>query len=155
MLFIPTHINRFIEKARDINADAFQLDLEGSVPDDHKSSARGILPEQVKKLGNTVDFIVRVNLDIDTCIADINAAAIEGVKAITIPKVMGAKHIRLLDEHMTQLEIRRHLPVGEIRLIAMIETVEGLNKAKDIALSCERIGGITLGSEDFSLDAGC
>ncbi len=155
MLFIPAIADRFIEKAPQTGADAIQLDLEDSIPAESKNIARKKLPEQVEKLKQSTDIIIRTNRDIDICIADINAAVIEGVKAITIPKVMGAEHLQLLDEYITQLEAKRQLPLGHIRLIAMIETVDALNKANDIAQSCQRIAGITLGSEDFSLDAGC
>lgn len=155
VLFIPAHIDRFVESAHKRNADAVVLDLEDSVPLDSKQQARDVLAQQVAKLSEqNIDVLVRVNRDLKNCLADLEAAVIANIKAITIPKAMGPEHIRLLDETITDIERSKGLPIGDIKLIAMIESIEALLSADKIAHSCIRLAGLLFGTEDLSLDGG-
>ena len=155
VLFIPAHIDRFVDSAHKRGADAVVLDLEDSIPLNAKQQAREILAAQVEKLNKQdLDVLVRVNRDLKNCLADLEAAVIENVKAITVPKAMGAEHIRLLDEAISDIERSKGLPVGEIRLIAMIESIETLLSADKLAQACNRLAGLLFGTEDLSLDGG-
>ncbi len=40
MLFVPSHVEKFVSSAHRQNADAYILDLEDSVPPAYKSTAR-------------------------------------------------------------------------------------------------------------------
>jgi citrate lyase subunit beta / citryl-CoA lyase len=155
ILFVPAHVERFVHSAHSRGADAIQLDLEDSVPSPAKAEARQALPPAVERLvGHGLDILVRINRELRSCALDLEAAVIPGVKAITLPKVIGPDHILLIDETVTELEHQRHLPVGGIKLIAMIETVAALLNVEQLARACPRLAGITLGSEDFSYDGG-
>ncbi|WP_280952725.1 aldolase/citrate lyase family protein [Mesorhizobium sp. WSM3860] len=43
LLFVPTHVPRFVETAHERGADGLILDLEDSVPQDQKGEARDSL----------------------------------------------------------------------------------------------------------------
>ena len=155
LLFIPAHVQRFIESAPKRGADAIILDLEDSVPNEIKPLAREHLKEHVNFLNEqSQDILIRINRDLNNAIADLNTAVIQSVKAIIIPKVIGAEHIRLLEEVISELEFNRHLTPNSIQLIAMIETLEGLHNINAIAQSSSRLIGLALGTEDLSLDGG-
>jgi citrate lyase subunit beta/citryl-CoA lyase len=155
VLFVPAHIDRFVEAAHTRGADAIQLDLEDSIPFPLKPSARQCLPNRIELLeGRGVDILIRINRELNEAILDLEVAVNKGVSAITIPKVMGHEHLRLLDEVITTIEKKKNLPVGHIKMIAMIESVDALLNIQAIAHACKRLEGLTLGSEDFSLDAG-
>ena len=155
ILFVPAHQQRFIAAAHQRGADAIQLDLEDSVPQDSKALARQQLPEVIAQLlQHNVDVLVRVNRELRDSVLDLESAVIAGVRAITLPKVMGAEHIALIDEVITAIERERSLPLGGIKLIALIETIEGLLNSQAIAGASPRLAALAFGSEDFSLDAG-
>lgn len=155
ILFVPVHRQKFVLAAHSRGADAIQLDLEDSVPPADKCHARAQLLQAVEHLSaHRVPIIVRVNRALDLCVEDVVAAVRSGVNAICLPKVMGAEHVRLLDELITQREIRAGLNPGGVRIIALVETIQALLQVEDIARACPRLGAIALGSEDLSLDAG-
>lgn len=155
ILFVPAHLQKFVHKAHTRGADAINLDLEDSVPVAEKAQARQQLPSQMSQLlENNLDVLVRVNQELRACALDLEVAVIPGVKAITLPKAMGAEHIRLVDESMAELERSRGMAVGGIGIIAMIETIDALSSVEQIANSCPRLIGLSLGSEDFSCDGG-
>ncbi|MEE4279915.1 MAG: CoA ester lyase [Halieaceae bacterium] len=155
VLFVPAQVQRFIDAAPRSGADAIQLDLEDSVPTGQKAVARTGLPAAVEALTMAgAEVLVRINRDLRNAVADLEAAAIPGVRAISVPKVSGPEHLQLVDELLSELEAERSLPRGSIGLIAMIESLSGLACAPALALACPRVIGLTIGSEDFSADAG-
>jgi len=155
VLFVPAHVERFIEAAPRSGADAVQLDLEDSVPGPQKSTAReGLAATAASLEADGIDVLVRINRDLRNTVADLTAAVAVGVRAISVPKVSDAGHLQLVDELISELETERSLPDGAIGVIAMIESLAGLERVESIARSCQRLVGVTLGSEDFSADAG-
>lgn len=155
VLFVPAHVKRYVDAAHTRGADAIQLDLEDSVPLDGKEAGRAVLGDAIKQLGeHPVDVLVRINRDLRNTVRDLECAIVAGVSAISLPKVQGADHLRLIDELMTELERERGLPVGGIRLIAMVETLGALAGVEAMARACPRLAGLTLGSEDLSADGG-
>jgi citrate lyase subunit beta/citryl-CoA lyase len=122
ILFVPALVDRFIEKAPDIGADAIQIDLEDAVALSDKSAARLRLPDVVKRVARRgADVIVRINRPWRMAIADLEAAVVRGVSTITLPKVESADHVRAVDEIVIELEQERGLPIGGISLLLMIE----------------------------------
>lgn len=155
VLFLPAHVERYVAAAGRSGADALQLDLEDSVPAGQKAEARRALEPAIAALtADGIDVLVRINRDLRNAVADLEAAVRAGVKAVSVPKVSGAEHLQLIDELITELETERSLPGGGIGLIAMVETLDGLERVEAMARASPRVIGLTLGSEDFSADAG-
>lgn len=155
MLFVPAHQQRMVERAHTRAADAIVLDLEDGVPDPSKVEARDVLGNAIEMLaGRDTDVIVRVNRELAACVHDINAAVRPGVVAIALPKVMGPEHIALIDEMIGTLEYERSMPIGRVRVIAMVETAAALGRIDAISSAGARLCGITIGTEDLALDCG-
>lgn len=155
VLFVPAHVQRFVQAAAGRGADAVQLDLEDSVPAASKAEARAALAPAIAELqARGVAVLVRINRDLRNAVADLDAAVLAGVGAISVPKAAGAVHLQLLDGLIRELELERALAPGGIGLIAMVETLDGLQQARALAEACPRVIGLTLGSEDFSAAAG-
>ncbi|MFT5421098.1 MAG: citrate lyase subunit beta/citryl-CoA lyase [Candidatus Endobugula sp.] len=155
LLFIPAHKLDFVDSAGKRDADAIILDLEDSVPAAEKPAARKYLGEKIALLtAQSLDIVIRINHDLINAVADLDVAVTEQTQALMIPKVMGADHIRLLDEAILHLEQQRGLLPGKIRLIALIESIEGLCAVNTIAQSSARLCAMALGTEDLSLDGG-
>jgi len=154
-LFIPVHIEKFVAKAHTRGADAYILDLEDSVPLEQKAEARKCVLSAAKTVSQEgAAALVRINLDDRFSMDDVEASICEHVRAIVIPKVESAEHVRKFSARIAELETERGLSVGHTAIIAMIESVDALPVLDEIASADPRVVAMTLGSEDFSATAG-
>jgi citrate lyase subunit beta/citryl-CoA lyase len=76
------------------------------------------------------------------------------VDAVMVTKVMGADHLRLLDEFVGELEAARQLPQGRIGLIALIETAAATQRMAEICQAGGRLWAVGLGGEDIARECG-
>lgn len=155
MLFVPAHVEKYVQAAHTRGADAYLLDLEDSVPPAGKAQARAGLGEaatQVSRSGAAA--LVRINNEPQWLEEDLQAAVLPAVRALMVPKVESAEMLRALDARLGELEARRGMVVGQTLLIAQIEHVRTLPRLDEIATSSPRLMGMILGSEDFSVSAG-
>jgi citrate lyase subunit beta/citryl-CoA lyase len=155
MLFIPAHVEKFVQRAHTRGADAYILDLEDSVPAGEKAAARKLLPSGVQLVTQGgAAALIRINAELELAVPDIEAACLPGVSALVIPKVNAAKDLAGAARRIEDLERDRNINAGSVGLIAQIESVDGLSNLDEIAGSSPRLIGMTLGSEDFSASAG-
>ncbi len=155
LLFIPVHVDKFVDKAHTRGADGYILDLEDSVPVAEKARARTLVTSAAAKVSvEGAAALVRINLDTVLAMQDVEASVHPAVSAIVIPKVESAAQVRIIAEVIDRCESERGMLKGHTRLIAMIESVEALPKLDEIATASERLVAMTLGSEDFSASAG-
>jgi citrate lyase subunit beta/citryl-CoA lyase len=155
MLFVPAHVDRFVESAHKRGADAYILDLEDSVPLAQKVLARS----KLQSAGATVSqsgaaVVVRINNDTTLLADDVSSAIGPQVRALMVPKVSSAEFIQELSDTIAKVEKDRGLTIGHTLVIAQIESVHSLTQMDAIAGSSPRVMGMILGSEDFSLSAG-
>ncbi len=154
LLFIPVHIEKFVTKAHTRGADAYILDLEDSVPMAQKAHARTLVVEAAKQVSvDGAGALVRINLDTELAMLDLDASVDNAVKAIVIPKVESAKQVQTIADKIEEIEKRKGMTLGQTQLITMIESVQALPVLDDIATSNPRVVAVTLGSEDFSASA--
>lgn len=155
LLYVPGNNEKFIAKAQSRGADAIVLDLEDSVPDDRKASARDITAAALPELGGGPSrLLVRINGGLRLAVPDIEAVVQPGLSALFVPKCEAAEKLRLLSDLLYELEAERGLQAGSIGLVAMIETPLGLENAHPIARADPRVCALILGSEDFATSAG-
>lgn len=154
LMFVPAHVDRFIEAAPKARADAYILDLEDSVPEDHKAAARAKLAASVERIASSgADVLVRINADRALAIVDLEAAVTNSVRAIVAPKVSDRACLEALHQFIADLESAAGLSEGGIGVIAQIEDLEGLAALDDIC-AAPRLIGLSLGTEDFSKASG-
>ncbi|MBT6275296.1 MAG: CoA ester lyase, partial [Chromatiales bacterium] len=156
LLFVPVVSERFVAKAHTRGADAIILDLEDSIAPGEKAAARAALPSAAKTITQAgTDVTVRINRPVELAVPDIAAAVCEEVKALMVPKVMGAEHVELLSEVVATQELVKGLPIGHTRFIAVVETAKALSNLVAIAQANPRVMALGLGSEDLctELDA--
>ena len=155
LLYVPASVEKYIDKAHTYGADCVQLDLEDSVPISEKTRARAAIAPAARRLRERgVDVVVRINRPLAMAVRDIEAAVIPDVTGLSVTKVQSAAHLRLLDELVGEIEESRGIAIGHTRFIAMIETADGFFEMPHIATSTRRLVAMTLGSEDFALNAG-
>lgn len=155
MLFVPAHVERFVERAHARGADACVLDLEDSVPLVQKALARAAVPGAAATIAaRGTPVLVRVNQPWDIAELDIDAAVGPNVSALVLPKVNDVATVRAVAGRIDRLEAQHNMPKGHTRLIALIEDVEALPALDEIARCTARMLGMMLGPEDFSASAG-
>lgn len=154
MLFVPANNERFLAGAASRGADAIQLDLEDSIPPERKEDARSRVRAAAAGLAERgVEVVVRINRPWRQAVRDLEASVCAEVRAITLPKVPDASHIRAVCEILDELERERGLASGHTGLVAMIETADALGEMKAIA-AAPRVLGITVGAEDLAVSMG-
>lgn len=153
MLFVPVTNQRHISSARRRGADAIQLDLEDSIPADRKAEARSAVATVAAELrGCGADVVVRINRPWRMALADIEASVGPDVHALNLPKVPEAGYVRAVAEVLDEIERERGLAPGHTRIVAMIETAQGLLDMAAIAGASPRVAAMTIGAEDLALD---
>lgn len=153
-LFIPTLEERFVEKAATRGADAIILDLEASIAAERKDEARQALPKAIEHLAPDVTVTVRINPLWLDAIHDLEACVLPGVQAVHMALCENIAHVQAVDGIISELEEQRGLPVGGIKLVAMIESAAALERATEIAKASPRMVGMTLGVEDYATSMG-
>jgi citrate lyase subunit beta/citryl-CoA lyase len=155
MLFVPVIVEKFVEAAHRRGADAIILDLEDSVPESQKERARGLIQDAAAKVSRGgADVTVRINRPWRQTLRDLEAAVSPRVRALLLPKIASADHVKLIAEVVSELESERGMAAGSTRLVPMVETAEAFFKIDEIARADPRIVGLNLGAEDFALSLG-
>jgi citrate lyase subunit beta/citryl-CoA lyase len=157
-LAVPASNDNMFEKGARSGADLVFLDLEDAVPSAFKEESR------VKAIAalNDIDWgrtvrAIRINgLDTKWChddVIDVVTGARDNLDTIIIPKARRARDVWWVDVLLTQLEAKLGLR-KQIRLEVLIEEVEGLANAEEIAAASPRLDALIFGVGDFSLSQG-
>ena len=132
------------------------LDLEDSVPPARKVEARervrAALPV-FEKRGRLL--YVRPN-DFATGLLEPDLEAVVGpaLDGIHLPKTHNPELVQRVDHYLTFLERARGLRPGQVRIIAWIESAEGIAKAEAICAASPRLLGASMGAEDYVTSLG-
>ena len=150
MMFVPGANPAMLRDAPLYGADSFMFDLEDAVSLKEKDSARLLVHNALK----TVDFsatetVVRINALEDGGDQDIEAVVTAGVNVVRLPKTERAEDIVEVAKVITDVEERYGIEVGRTKMMAAIESAEGVMNAREIATASDRLIGIALGAEDY------
>jgi len=153
LIFVPGNSMRFVEKAKTLPADIVCFDLEDSVPDNEKGTARRIIAETLltrrQEYGGHV--YVRTNSpESDLVTDDLKAVLQKGIDGIVVPKVNDVSEMLEIKKHIVMLEKERK--TDKIALMPSIETARGVVNAYLIASAEERIKALVFGVFDFLYD---
>ena len=153
-LFTPGNHPRRVEKVFTSGADAAILDLEDAVAVSEKEAAREAVVAALQRPRNCGGY-VRVNaMDTPFAYGDLAAVVGPGVDGIILPKVNAGWQMKAADWLIGELERKAGLKVGQIDLIPIIETGEGMANLQRIARSRTRMRRMAFGAGDFTLDVG-
>jgi len=153
LIFVPGNSMRFVEKAKTLPADIVCFDLEDSVPDNEKGTARRIITETLlarrQEYGSHV--YVRTNSPESGLVTDdLKAILQKGIDGIVVPKVNDASEMLEIRKHIVMLEKERK--TDKVALMPSIETARGVVNAYLIASADERIKSLVFGVFDFLYD---
>jgi citrate lyase subunit beta/citryl-CoA lyase len=154
MMFVPGNNPGMIKDAYIYNCDSIMFDLEDSVSYTEKDAARSLVFHAL----TTIDYgdkelVVRVNaLNTPTGITDLEAMVRAKVDVIRLPKTETAEDIVFCEQQVERIEKTIGMEVGSTKLMAAIESAEGVLNAPAIAKASKRLIGIALGAEDYVTD---
>lgn len=154
MMFVPGNNPGMIKDAYIYNCDCIMFDLEDSVSYAEKDAARSLVFHAL----TTVDYgdkelVVRVNaLNTSIGIDDLEAMVRARIDVIRLPKTETAQDIVFCEEQIERIEKTIGMPVGTTKLMAAIESAQGVLNAPAIAKASKRLIGIALGAEDYVTD---
>ncbi|HES3661686.1 TPA: citrate (pro-3S)-lyase subunit beta [Streptococcus pyogenes] len=150
MMFVPGANAAMLRDAPLFGADSVMFDLEDSVSLKEKDTSRTLVHFALKTFDySSVETVVRVN-GLDSCGAlDIEAVVLAGVNVIRLPKTETAQDIVDVEAVIERVERENSIEVGRTRMMAAIESAEGVLNAREIAKASKRLIGIALGAEDY------
>ncbi|OUN90267.1 CoA ester lyase [Blautia sp. An46] len=157
MLFLPGNTPNMLINGDTLGADTVIFDLEDAVSPDEKDAAR-ILVRNALKYQNFsgCEVVVRINpTDTEFWKEDLDAVIPLKPDMIMPTKVSGGEMIREVSAYMGQVEERSGIEKGSVKILPLIETALGVEKAFEIASSDVRVTGLFLGGEDFTADMHC
>ena len=158
-LYVPANREKFLEKALELPADAFILDLEDSVPLPEKANARRGVKAYAPKIGDHRVW-VRVN-GLETGLAgdDLDAViGVQGLAGIFLPKVETPEEVLRWDTAIAALEKTRGLAIGSTRLVLSLESALGVLNAYAMSIAAPRVASLSFGGAqdgDLNADLGC
>ena len=153
-MFVPGNNPGMIKDAYIYNCDCIMFDLEDSVSYAEKDAARSLVFHAL----TTIDYgdkelVVRVNaLNTSIGIDDLEAMVRARIDVIRLPKTETAQDIIFCEEQVERIEKTVGIPVGTTKLMAAIESAQGVLNAPAIAMASKRLIGIALGAEDYVTD---
>jgi citrate lyase subunit beta/citryl-CoA lyase len=158
-LACPAHSLKMMAKAAASEADEVVFDLEDGCAPSQKLAARKTLVEAF----NTLDFRGKVRAfrpnGLSTKffyrdVIEIVEAVGGKIDVIVLPKIESATDVLFADRLLAQIEQNISLPVGGIRLEALIETAQAVLHAEEIAASTPRLAGLIFGVVDYAGNIG-
>lgn len=155
LLFVPGHRHDMIPKAAAAGADAVIMDLEDAVAPAEKSTARRVVAAALEgPLPERLVVFVRVNsIGSGLVDEDLRGAARPRMNGVCLPKCETPADVQAMSARLLAVEDRLGLPRGRLRMLAVVETAQGVLQAAAIARASPRIWGVVFGAEDFTADA--
>jgi citrate lyase subunit beta/citryl-CoA lyase len=156
LLLVPVRDAAMLDAAPRAHADAVVLDLPASGPpanlEQIRASARAAVPA-LHHAGRSL--WVRVH-PTGTLLAkgDIRALLGEHVTGIVLPHAQSPQHLRYTEALLRDAEAAAGLKEGTTKIIAVIESAEGLLNAREIARATPRIAALALDGAGFCADMG-
>ncbi|OXX82537.1 citrate lyase subunit beta [Paraclostridium benzoelyticum] len=155
MLFVPGNNPGLIRDVHIYKPDSIMLDLEDAIAITEKDSARLLVYNMLKELGDyyeelDIETVVRINaLDTEFWREDLEAVVRAGVDVIRIPKTDKAEDVLTVENEVERIEKEIGKEIGSTKLMAALESPMAVLNAYSIATSSKRLIGIALSGEDF------
>ncbi|MCE7987269.1 MAG: CoA ester lyase [Caldilinea sp. CFX5] len=156
MLYVPGDSLRKVTKASTLPADTIILDLEDGVALSQKEAARLTVRQALLELDfGSRERLVRINNVNGPLAQNDLAVTIEGrPDGYVVPKVESDEDLLAVSHFLDEQEKLNGWPVGQIRLVAMIETALGVMNLREIGHATPRLDALVFGAEDFAASVG-
>jgi len=153
-LYVPANNPVFMGKCAKYPADIITFDIEDAVPPQEKANARKMAAEHLLSAkANGAQVYVRVNgWHTEYTNDDLEAVVLPGLDGVTLPKTRHADDVKRLDWKLSELEQRRGIPEGTVKISILLETAEGVMRALECCTASKRIVSVFFGAVDYCCD---
>ncbi|NUB11712.1 CoA ester lyase [Azospirillum brasilense] len=151
VLFVPASRPDRFDKALAAGADAVCVDLEDAVAPAHKQDARAAAMRFLAEGGGGgPDRVIRINTPrsvagMRDALALIEAHPSGG--AVVVPKIDSPEEVGWVDQLLTEAGL-------DLRLVAQIETLRGVDQAAAITAASRRVSAVMFGGLDLAAELG-
>lgn len=153
LLFVPGSRPDRFEKALAAGADLICIDLEDAVLPENKLEARQAVINFITQGNNNI--CVRINpLSTPLGVDDFNALAQVNPAFIMLAKCSNQQEIEQAEHILATTRTNSSNGLNDTKLIGLIETIEGLENAKQIAQG-NRVSALMFGGADMSAELRC
>ena len=152
LLICTTTIPRHVDSALASAADAVMLDLETTIVEAEKETARRAAAELLGRPAGP-DIFVRLNeIDGPHVLDDLLAVTLPGLRGVVLPQAEDERQIAVLDWILSRLEAKRGHPGPPIEILPLIESARGVENAGSLLGASPRVRQATFGVADYGLD---
>lgn len=155
LLYMPGDSRPKIEKAISLGVDCICMDMEDGTAENRKERAREVIAKALQELdfGNA-EKLIRIN-GVGTGLekADLAETLIHHPDGVVIPKAESLEQIQWLSEQIEAMELSQGWELNQIRILAVIESAQGIINLKEIA-SHPRLDALIFGAEDYAASVG-
>ena len=154
MMFVPGNNPGMVKDAYIYKCDSIMFDLEDSVLLSEKDAARYLVYNSLRSIDyGDKELVVRINNPRTECgIMDIKAMVASKIDVIRLPKTENKEDVLICEKEIEKAEEEFGIEKGSIKMMAAIESAEGVLNAREIAKSSPRLVAIALGAEDYVTD---
>ena len=156
ILFVPGNRSDMLHKALISEADAIMPDMEDSVRDEDKASARDQIHQELDQLvASGKPIIPRINsLPTGLTSEDIAAVMHPGVWMISVGKMNAVEDLLAVDAMLASAEKKSGLPLGHTGILPWLETARSLLHPDMLLSASSRVQVCAFGADDFAADMG-
>ncbi len=156
LMFVPAHNQHLLESSLRRDADVLLLDIEDSVPQCDKQTARDNIKQFAKNIAETKEKVVfaRVNdRESGELLRDLYQLTIPGITGFVYPKSTKGEDVYFVGKLLETIEYEKGLPIGTFKVIPLIETTGAVMNIADICNACpNRVVAVAFGCEDYVSD---
>ncbi|MGA7602025.1 MAG: CoA ester lyase [Nitrososphaeraceae archaeon] len=155
LIFVPSNSEKYINKAKTLNADIVCFDLEDSVPNNQKDLARQLIKSALtaRTTYQARNVYARINsFDSGMTSDDLKAVVQKGIDGIILPKVGNDEEVSEVDRILLTLEQEKGFQEKSIKIAASIESAKGVVNSYSIAKASDRVNMLVFGIFDFLYD---
>ncbi len=145
-----------LKKAEGFSTQWLIPDLEDSVPDAEKETARKTVGDHLRTLHGAGKYLCpRINsLETGLTADEISALVSDHIVGISVGKISSVEDVRAIEKLIEKAESQNSVSKGSIRILPWLETAGAIVNAYEICASSARIQWAAFGAEDFSADMG-
>lgn len=154
IMYIPGNNPKFISKIPSIPADIITFDLEDAIPPSEKVATRQMIKEnlQAGHAGGAQVYVRINNWETNLTNDDLEAIVWPGLDGVTLAKTGCADDVKRLDWKLEELERRRGIPIGTVKISMLLETAKGVANAEECCLASKRNVNAIFGAVDYCRD---
>lgn len=155
---VPASSPKFLQKSLNLRPDTISYDLEDSVTESQKPTARSSLVSFLSDTSSLqpltaskTEISVRINaVETPHALQDLQAfLPLPSVQALVVPKVQSASDLHFINDVIRHVRPTSHPPV---KIIALIESARAITDLKSICEASPYLDGLIFAAEDFAHD---